>query len=227
MIIHMTTDENNDDEKDDPTILSFYKEDEEEEIAEQPLHSSLYTQVLSTTLPIATDLRQAYDEHFADPREPNAARFAWDPWYVSVGDGKKQQQPNDHADNDNDKEQVRRVVPGEPEASAQQTQYSLKRIQTSLFFSEDLYDTLLEELIALGRSVGLTAITPPWTSMYTEGDLQNFHTDAPHGPLAFVLSLSNEGDFQGGETIMLQPQILDFWKGFDNSKGMECGSILR
>jgi hypothetical protein len=216
----MTAHENNDHEKDDPTILSFYKEGEEEEI-----DSSLYTQVLSTILPIATDLRQAYDEHFADPRQPNATRFAWDPWYVSVGDGKKQQQPNDHADND--EEQVRRLVPGEPEASAQQTQYSLKRIQTSQFFPEELYETLLDELIEVGRSVGLTAITPPWTSMYTEGDLQNFHADAPHGPLAFVLSLSNEGDFQGGETIMLQPEILDFWRGFDNSKGLELGSILR
>eukprot|EP00980_Cylindrotheca_fusiformis_P003959 scaffold871_cov130-Cylindrotheca_fusiformis.AAC.36 len=188
-----------------------------------PLHSSVYTQVLSTTnLPIAKDLRQFYDEHFQDPREPNANRFVWDPWYVSVGDGKQQQDKNDNDEYDP------MLLPGEADATKRQTQYSLKRIQTSQFFDDDdLYDRLVEELVELGRSVGLTALTPPWTSMYTEGDLQNFHTDSNHGPLAFVLSLSREGDFEGGETIMMQPQILDYWKGFDGTQGMECGSIIR
>ena len=194
-----------------------------------PLHDSLYTQVLSTTLPIATKLRQAYDEHFQDPREPKAERFVFDPWFVSVGDGKKQQQQQDEdetQDKENDRETLIHVQ-GEATATAKQTQYSLKRVQTSQFFSSELYEDLVEDLIALGRSVGLTAITPPWTSMYTENDMQNFHTDAPHGPLAFVLSLCQEGDFHGGETIMLNPNVLVFWKGFDTSKGMECGSIIR
>jgi hypothetical protein len=145
---------------------------------------------------------------------------------VSIGDGKKSI-GNDGSSSDEYNSESICYADGELEASAKQTQYSLKRIQTSQFFSEELYDSLLDDLISIGRSIGLTAITPPWTSMYTEGDMQNLHTDSPHGPLAFVLSLSNEGEFQGGETIMLQPDILDFWKGFDASKGRECGSILR
>ena len=57
--------------------------------------------------------------------------------------------------------------------------------------------------------------------------MQNLHTDAPHGPCAFVLSLCNEGDFQGGETMLLKPQILELWRGFDGSKGLETGGIMR
>lgn len=204
-----------------------------EESSASPLHDSVYTQVLSTVLPeLGAQLRQEYDDHFADPRQPDAARFAWDPWFVAVGDtGTKLEGAGEvlgeGEDGDTDEEELM-LLPGELEASKKQTQYSLKRIQTSQFFSEESYDLLVDELTALGRSVGLHAITPPWTSMYTEGDQQNWHTDAPHGPLAFVLSVcGGEGDFEGGETILLQPQILDFWKGFDSSKGLECASIVR
>jgi len=198
-----------------------------------PLHDSVYTQVLSTVLPeLGAQLRQEYDDHFADPRQPDASRFAWDPWFVAVGDtgnkleGAEELEEEVGSIDDDDEELV--LVPGELEASEKQTQYSLKRIQTSQFFSTESYDLLVDELIALGRSVGLHAITPPWTSMYTDGDQQNWHTDAPHGPLAFVLSVcADEGDFEGGETMLLQPHMLDFWKGFDSSKGLECGSIVR
>lgn len=207
------------------------------ESSARPLHNSVYTQVLSTVLPeLGAQLRQEYDDHFADPRQPDAARFAWDPWFVAVGDtGNKLEQAEEEQEeeeeedssSDNDEEELL-LVSGELEASKRQTQYSLKRIQTSQFFSAESYDLLVDELMVLGRSVGLHAITPPWTSMYTDGDQQNWHTDAPQGPLAFVLSVcANEGDFEGGETILLQPQILDFWKGFDSSNGLECGSIVR
>jgi hypothetical protein len=63
--------------------------------------------------------------------------------------------------------------------------------------------------------------------MYTNGDMQNFHTDAPHGPMAFVLSLCKENQFRGGETILLRPNIMEMWKGFDGSVGLEVGKILR
>jgi hypothetical protein len=118
-------------------------------------------------------------------------------------------------------------VPGEEEATLAQTQYSLKRIQCNNFFTEQDFSTLVEELTLLGRSIGLTAITPPWMSMYTNGDMQNFHTDAPHGPMAFVLSLCKEHQFQGGETMLLRPNIMDMWRGFDGSVGLEAGQILR
>ena len=209
-------------------------------LEEPPLHESTYTQVLSTAslTPIAKKLRQAYDNHFQDPRQPNGDRFAWDPWFVSAGDGKRQQKTigdkyDDHIDEDDaedDEEDTlikQMTVDGEEEALANQIQYSLKRIQTSLFFPEDLYNDLVDDLVTVANSIGLTAISPPWTSMYTEGDTQNFHTDSTHGPMAFVLSLSNDGDFQGGETMILKQEILDLWRNFETDKPREVGNIVR
>ena len=179
--------------------------------------------------PIATKLRGFYDDHFNDPRQPDSGRFIWDPWFVNVGDGTKTQEAdNTDADTDtDDEEETEYLLQGEKEAVEKQTQYSLKRIQSNNFFTEDDFGDLVEGLTQLGRSIGLTAITPPWISLYTEGDMQNLHTDAPQGPCAFVLSLCREGEFQGGETMLLKPQILELWKGFDGSKGLETGGIMR
>jgi len=211
--------------KEDTPIISFLPDDEDL----PPLHESDYTQVLSTMSlsPIATSLRKAYDDHFEDPRQPNGDRFAWDPWFVAAGDGRRSSD-SDAQESDDDGDGIEHTkLEGEEESLRKQTQYSLKRIQTSLFFPEEEYNTLVDDLVSLANSIGLTAITPPWTSMYTDGDMQNFHTDSTHGPMAFVLSLSKEGDFQGGETMMIQPQILDFWRGFEAGNALECGGILR
>mmetsp|Transcript_11424 Transcript_11424/g.28865 ORF Transcript_11424/g.28865 Transcript_11424/m.28865 type:complete len:425 (-) Transcript_11424:67-1341(-) len=207
--------------KDETPTVSFLPDDEDL----PPLHESEYTQVLSTMSisPIATSLRKSYDDHFEDPRQPNGDRFAWDPWFVAAGDGKRSSGSNI----DDDESIDGNTIDGEEKALRGQTQYSLKRIQTSLFFPEEEYNTLVDDLVSLANSIGLTAITPPWTSMYTDGDMQNFHTDSTHGPMAFVLSLSKEGDFQGGETMMIQPEILDFWRGFEAGNAKECGGILR
>ena len=183
------------------------------------LPESEYSQVLVSELEVAKDLREHWDEHFRDPRQPNADRFSWDPWYVKVGDGKF----GTDAPLETDVE----PVDGEIEAGQEQIQYSLKRTQTSNFFPEDTYLRLVDDLVDLASSVGLTAVTPPWISLYTNGDMQNFHTDAPHGPLAFVLSLCREGEFVGGETMMLQPKIMEYWRGFDSSRGLECGNVMR
>lgn len=209
--------------KDETPIISFLPHDGDL----PPLHESDYTQVLSTMSlsHIASSLRKSYDDHFEDPRQPNGDRFAWDPWFVAAGDGRRSPDSQESDGNGNVCEQTR--VEGEEESLRKQTQYSLKRIQTSLFFPEEEYNTLVDDLVSLANSIGLTAITPPWTSMYTDGDMQNFHTDSTHGPMAFVLSLSKEGDFQGGETMMIQPQILDFWRGFEAGNALECGGILR
>eukprot|EP00535_Pseudo-nitzschia_heimii_P000951 CAMPEP_0197185660 /NCGR_PEP_ID=MMETSP1423-20130617/12385_1 /TAXON_ID=476441 /ORGANISM="Pseudo-nitzschia heimii, Strain UNC1101" /LENGTH=439 /DNA_ID=CAMNT_0042636785 /DNA_START=122 /DNA_END=1441 /DNA_ORIENTATION=+ len=211
------------------TLPSFWSDEDGARIP-QPLHESEYTQVLSTMdiSPIAVRLRDAYDDHFRDPRQPSGDRFAWDPWFVAAGDGKLSKRD----DNNNDDDELDTVkhtdtLDGEEEALANQVQYSLKRIQTSLFFPEEEYNILIDDLVSLANSVGLTAITPPWTSMYTDGDSQNFHTDSSHGPLAFVLSLSQKGNFRGGETMILKPEILDMWRNFETSNALECGSIIR
>jgi len=193
-----------------------------------PLHESEYTQVLSTMSlsPIAKKLRGAYDNHFRDPRQPNGDRFAWDPWFVSAGDGRRTQGEEEDDDVDLLAPQQNKID-GEEDALSNQVQYSLKRIQTSLFFPEKHYNHLVDDLVSLANSIGLTAISPPWTSMYTDGDMQNFHTDATHGPMAFVLSLSKDGDFRGGETMIMKPEILDLWRNFETGRAMECGNIIR
>eukprot|EP00521_Asterionellopsis_glacialis_P008683 CAMPEP_0195287240 /NCGR_PEP_ID=MMETSP0707-20130614/4380_1 /TAXON_ID=33640 /ORGANISM="Asterionellopsis glacialis, Strain CCMP134" /LENGTH=430 /DNA_ID=CAMNT_0040346975 /DNA_START=122 /DNA_END=1414 /DNA_ORIENTATION=- len=206
-----------------PPSPSFLSDDE----FLPPLHESEYSQVLSTRSlsHIAIGLREAYDDHFEDPRQPNGDRFAWDPWFVAAGDGRKT--ASDKNDDDASEIEPGNTIDGELEALKKQVQYSLKRIQTSLFFPEEKYNTLVDELVELGNSIGLTAISPPWTSMYTDGDTQNFHTDSNHGPMAFVLSLSREGDFKGGETMILKPEILDLWRNFEAGKALECGNIVR
>ena len=65
-------------------------------------------------------------------------------------------------------------------------------------------------------------------SCYVDGCRQNLHTDSPHGPFAFVLSLTDwEGRrFSGGETEILQPLVLDYWRRFDSGTGMETPQLV-
>ena len=64
-----------------------------------------------------------------------------------------------------------------------------------------------------------------------------WHSDASHGPFAFVVNLTPDGCharaesekpgwFEGGETVLLRPEILDYWRGFDGSRGLEADSIV-
>lgn len=61
-----------------------------------------------------------------------------------------------------------------------------------------------------------------------DGCRQELHADVPHGPWAFVLSLTNwdERRFTGGETFILKPETLDYWRGFDASAVVERGSLV-
>ena len=200
-----------------------------------PLYTSTYTQILSTNSlqPIASKLRQLYDDHFDDPRQPNSQRFVWDPWFVSVGDARRTTTTADDTTTTEEENDMRDPpIQGERTTTSSQIQYSLKRIQTSQFFSSasTYYNDLINDLVDLGRSIGLKGVTPPWTSMYTNGDGQNFHTDTMHGPMAFVLSLCLEdGGFEGGETMLLQSHVLDFWRmdGGGAKMALECGDIIR
>jgi len=191
------------------------------------LTNSDYQQVITADLPsLSKDLRRSFDALFSDPREPNGKRFAFDPWVVRCGDGVKLRdtQSNDEGENESS-------TPGELRASDNQVQYSLKRAQLSHILDDGLYDDLIDSLTQLGRSIGCSCITPPWISMYTDGDMQNFHTDSTHGPMAFVLSLSSNDDygskFTGGETVLLRSNILDYWRSFDDKRGLETPSIMR
>ena len=246
-----------DDDDDDGTIqinlddsttglasFAYYPPSEDDKIPQEApwpsLPESTYTQVMQSMSlqTLAGRLRQQYDERFNDPRQPDNGRFCWDPWYVQVGDRlakvkvKEESIAAAAADVDDSEQQQSQqqqqcLLPGEQDAVNSQTQYSLKRVQANNFFDETQFSDLVEALTSLGRSVGLTSITPPWMSLYTHGDQQNLHTDAPHGPLAFVFSLSLPNTFRGGETMLIQPKILDMWRDYDPSRGLELNSIFR
>lgn len=87
-------------------------------------------------------------------------------------------------------------VPGE---------YTLLRTQAHAFFTRKLYERFHRHLVEWGREyLGCHDVSPPWLSCYVEGCRQERHADVPHGPLAFVFSLTNwsRRKFKGGETFL-------------------------
>jgi hypothetical protein len=59
--------------------------------------------------------------------------------------------------------------------------------------------------------------------------MQNFHTDPTQGSMAWTFSLSTGYGitFTGGETLLLAPSVLDYWRDFDGSRGKEAPSLVR
>jgi len=103
-------------------------------------------------------------------------------------------------------------------------QYNLLRTPAQDFFSEPAFDALEESLLEYGRDkLGCGAISPIWLSMYTHGHRQEFHADVRHGPWAFVLSLTDleRKGFTGGETMLLRPSVLDFWRSHYDPEALE------
>ena len=75
----------------------------------------------------------------------------------------------------------------------------------------------------------MNAFTPPWLSCYVDGNEQRLHTDAPHGPWAFVLSLTPDevvSAMGGGETQVMCPGALDFWRGFGGGYALEEADLF-
>jgi hypothetical protein len=102
-------------------------------------------------------------------------------------------------------------------------------MQAQAYFPSLLYEQLVESLITYGETkLGCRAISPIWMSYYIDGCSQDLHCDSYHGPFAFVLSLTPwEGRrFTGGETMILQPQVLNFWEAFDPTRGLELTDLV-
>ena len=109
-------------------------------------------------------------------------------------------------------------------------QYSLHRTQAADYFGTEEFGQLTDALTAYGqRELGCREISPPWLSYYVDGCSQGLHADVPQGPLAYVLSLSRWEDrrYTGGETLLLQPRVLDYWRDFDSSAGLEGADLFR
>ena len=108
-------------------------------------------------------------------------------------------------------------------------QYTYIRTFAEEFFPPDLYDRFLDRLMTWGReTLGCTKIVRPWLSYYVDGCRQELHADVPHGPWAFVFSLTNwdRRTFTGGETFLLAQNTLDFWRAFPASREFEVTSFV-
>lgn len=107
-------------------------------------------------------------------------------------------------------------------------QYTHLRTPAEHFFSRRAYGRFLRELGDWARTrLGCNAITPPWLSYYVEGCEQKLHSDVPHGPWAFVYSLTpRRRRFAGGETLLLRPETLDYWKNFADARDRELASFV-
>lgn len=108
-------------------------------------------------------------------------------------------------------------------------QYTALRTPAWEYFPKPLYNRLHHALVAYGREhLGCHDISPPWMSVYVEGCRQELHGDLPHGPFAFVYSLTHwkERVFEGGETLLLRDSVLDHWSDFTSTRGVELGEVI-
>jgi 2-oxoglutarate-Fe(II)-dependent oxygenase superfamily protein len=109
-------------------------------------------------------------------------------------------------------------------------QYTALRTPAWTYFPKQLYRRVHERLVAWGRAtLGCHDISPPWLSCYVEGCRQELHGDLPHGPWAFVLSLTHwrQRVFRGGETLLVRDEVLDFWHDFASVRAVEERELIR
>ncbi len=107
-------------------------------------------------------------------------------------------------------------------------QYHLIRTPAFHYFEKKIYSEFHSNLVQWGReNLGCHDISPPWLSYYVDGCFQNLHSDVPHGPWAFVYSLTqNTENFRGGETLILKPDVLNYWPGFQDQNDREYRSFV-
>ena len=109
-------------------------------------------------------------------------------------------------------------------------QYTALRTPAWQYFPKKLYEAFHTRLVEWGRrTLGCHDISPPWLSCYVSGCRQELHGDLPHGPFAFVFSLTpwSKRRFTGGETMLVRDGVLDFWTDFASERSLEEGDVLR
>lgn len=107
-------------------------------------------------------------------------------------------------------------------------QYTLIRTPAYHYFPDEMYMKFHEALVDWGRkNLGCWDISPPWLSYYVDGCKQELHSDVPHGPWAYVYSLTpEERKFSGGETLVVKPEVLSYWKNFGDQEDREFSSFV-
>jgi hypothetical protein len=109
-------------------------------------------------------------------------------------------------------------------------QYTALRTPAWTYFPKKLYEAWHRRLVMWGRTtLGCHDISPPWLSNYIDGCSQQLHGDLPHGPWAFVFSLTNwqRRAFAGGETLLVRDEVLDFWHDFRSVRAVEEHELVR
>lgn len=108
-------------------------------------------------------------------------------------------------------------------------QYTLLRTPAYYYFPQKMYEAFHKYLVQWGReNLGCHDISAPWMSMYIDGCKQEFHSDVPHGPWAYVFSLTpwKGRSWTGGETMIMRPQVLDYWNNFVDEEDREVNSFI-
>ncbi len=107
-------------------------------------------------------------------------------------------------------------------------QYTALRTPAWTYFPPRAYRAFHRRLVAWGReTLGCHDVSPPWLSLYVDGCRQELHGDLPHGPWAFVFSLTRGRAFTGGQTLLVRDGVLDFWDDFASERSIEEGQLLR
>ncbi len=109
-------------------------------------------------------------------------------------------------------------------------QYTALRTPAWTYFPKAIYERFHRALVTWGReTLGCHDISPPWLSLYLDGCKQELHGDLPHGPWAFVFSLTpwKQRVFAGGETLLVRDEVLDFWQDFASVRGVEERELIR
>ncbi len=109
-------------------------------------------------------------------------------------------------------------------------QYTALRTPAWTYFPKPVYERFHRALVAWGRDVlGCHDVSPPWLSCYVDGCGQQLHGDLPHGPWAFVFSLTpwTRRAFTGGETLIVRDEVLDYWSAFRSTRSIEEPDLVR
>jgi hypothetical protein len=97
-------------------------------------------------------------------------------------------------------------------------QYQHLKTPAQKLLTTETFENLYSSLTHFAREeYGCYAITPPWMSLYMNGHYQGLHADLPHGPWAYVLSLtlnSFSKKSEGGETLILSEETLQYWNHY-------------
>lgn len=110
-----------------------------------------------------------------------------------------------------------------------ENQYRMHRTPARDFFSDKKFEILCNALVRYGQEqLGCHSISQPWLSYYVDGDFQSLHTDAPHGPWAYVYSLTDweRRAFTGGETLIQKPETLNYWLNYSRTSGLEHNNFF-